>query len=314
MAEPDTHVQRDGDGADAAWEAALDWLLALQSAPGDSELRRRLDAWLAASASHRRAFAEAEAVWGVTGGLTAHRSAWPGSARRRTRRWPALAAAVLLGLLAALAGPPAWERLQHDYVAGTAERLMAELSDGTQLHLDARSVADFSAAADRRTLTLHRGAAFLDVTADAARPFRVKAGAARITVTGTRFAVRRMAGETHVAVAEGRVRVAHGPDRVLHLHRGQASAGGDTRAVSPDRVAAWRQGRLVLRDATVAEAVARIGHYHRGLIHLADDRLADRRVSGIFDLNDPQAALAAVVAPHSGEVLPLSPWLLVLRD
>lgn len=314
MAEPEAHVRRETAGSDAAWEAALDWLLALQAAPGERELRRRLDAWLAASARHRRAFAEAQAVWDATGGLAVDRSAWPKPARRRPRRWPALAAAVALGVLAALGGPPALERLRHDYVAGTAERLSAELPDGSRLQLDARSVADFAEGGEARTLTLHRGGLYVDVTADAARPFRVEAGDTRVTVTGTRFAVRRVAGETHVAVAEGDVHVAREAGRVMRLGAGQASAGGRPEAVSPERVAAWRRGQLVLRDATVGEAVARIGHYHRGLIHFGDDALARRRVSGIFDLDDPQAALAAVLAPHGGEVIPLSPWLLILRD
>lgn len=314
MAEPGVDLGRERADDNAAWEAALDWLLALRAAPADRGLRRRLDAWLAADAGHRRAFAEAQRVWDVTGALPADRGAWPAPAASRPRRWPAMAAVLVVGLVTSLLAPPAWERLQHDYVAGTAQRLEAALPDGSRLQLDAGSVADFSAGATARTLTLHHGAVYLEVATDAGRPFRVAAGNTRVTVTGTRFTVRRLGATTRVAVAEGRVRVEGPAGSGRELGAGQASIGGHAVTIHPERVAAWRRDRLVLRDVTVAEAVTRLRPYHRGYIHLGDEALATRRVSGIFNLNDPQAALAAVVAPHGGQVTALSPWLLLVGD
>jgi transmembrane sensor len=58
--------------------------------------------------------------------------------------------------------------------------------------------------------------------------------------------------------------------------------------------------------------VAQIARWHRGRVLIADPGLAAAPVSGLFDLNDPDAALEAVVKPYGGKVRHISPWLTVL--
>jgi transmembrane sensor len=58
--------------------------------------------------------------------------------------------------------------------------------------------------------------------------------------------------------------------------------------------------------------VEQIRRYSPGAILLTDDRLAQRRVTGVFDLQHPAAALRALVEPHAGEVAMLTPYLLVV--
>ena len=83
---------------------------------------------------------------------------------------------------------------------------------------------------------------------------------------------------------------------------------------SPSQAAAWRQGQLVADDLPIAEVVAQLKRYVPGLIVLRDDAgLASKRVTGVYDLRHPEAALRAVVQPHGGRVERYSAWVLVVR-
>jgi ferric-dicitrate binding protein FerR (iron transport regulator) len=52
---------------DAAWQAALDWVMAQHESPEDASLREALAAWLGESPAHRAAYEEARRVWLLTG-------------------------------------------------------------------------------------------------------------------------------------------------------------------------------------------------------------------------------------------------------
>lgn len=61
--------------------------------------------------------------------------------------------------------------------------------------------------AGQRIVALLEGEAMFEVTHDAARPFMVDAGIGTVTVTGTRFDVRRDESMVEVAVESGSVDV-----------------------------------------------------------------------------------------------------------
>lgn len=61
----DSGARRDEDNA--AWQAALDWVMVLHESPQDVPLREALAAWLAESPVHRSAYEEARRVWLLTG-------------------------------------------------------------------------------------------------------------------------------------------------------------------------------------------------------------------------------------------------------
>ena len=63
------------DTVPSVWDEALDWLLLVEAAPGDAKLRLELEHWLAKGAAQRAAFARAQEVWRLTGGIPrAHRA------------------------------------------------------------------------------------------------------------------------------------------------------------------------------------------------------------------------------------------------
>ncbi|WP_231711579.1 FecR family protein [Xanthobacter dioxanivorans] len=174
---------------------------------------------------------------------------------------------------------------------------------------------------ERRHVTLLSGEAFFEVTPDASRPFVVAAGGVDVTVLGTAFNVALSADTTAVELAHGSVRVAPGqaggqpgatltPGETVVVDRGTGAMQKETIAL--DDIAAWRNGQIFVNDATIGSVVERLRRYHRAWISLPDAALAAQRVTGLYDLRDPDRALRALVQPYGGQVHEISPYLRVV--
>lgn len=310
-----------GEAADPAREQALDWLLELRSdTPGPSR-QHDFAAWLAASEAHRRAFARAERAWRVTGALAPAPSAGSPhgvlARRRRFRRRAAVAVAAAAAIALVALAPTLRVALLADHRTGTGEIRQVALPDGSTADLDADSAiaVDF---AHGRAVDLLEGRAYFSVSADAARPFTVRADPAEVTVTGTGFDVDLGSDAATIAVAAGTVEVSVAgapsvrlaPGDRLSVDRATGTAMRDR--VPARHVAAWRGGRLVVDGITLGRLAEELARHHVGGIVVADDDLAQRRVTGVFDLADPNAALRAAVLPHGGRVTRLTPFLLLV--
>ncbi len=93
------------------------------------------------------------------------------------------------------------------------------------------------------------------------------------------------------------------------------------RLVEGDIAAHGRLGCVLVDEAQfltkaqvwqLSEVVDQLRSYHQGWILLRDDNLAAERVTGLYNLDDPQAALEALVQPHGGRVQRWSPFVLVI--
>jgi transmembrane sensor len=303
-------------------EAAADWLLTLES--GDPEARRAFKEWLAADERNREAWEQIAHAWrciGETSTPQEHHAAKPHQSRAgrsrpvRTAACSLAAAIVLTAVLVALAPVGA------DYRTGSGETLRVELVDGSVLRMAPESRVSVALNDRERSIELLSGQAYFDVARDRQRPFRVHAGGAQATVLGTRFDVRLTHDEVAVGVREGRVRFepASGQSRAEEtLRAGGRLVFSRTRRtvqrnqIPPDDVASWIDGRLFVDGATVTEAVDRLEPYHDAWIVIASDELGSRRVTGSFDLDRPDEALAALVSAHEGQVRRITPYLRVL--
>jgi transmembrane sensor len=212
-------------------------------------------------------------------------------------------------------------RIQADHVTGTAETRRVALTDGSIAELGPESAIATRFTAGQRRVSLISGTAFFEVAPDAGRPFVVDAAGIEATALGTAFDVRLSTRSVSVGVASGTVGIRHegavspdiarlGPGERAHVDRETGAATLDR--VAPDAVASWRDGRLFVADATVAEVVEELRRYHAGWIVIADDRLAAAQVNGLYDLRDPGRALRAVVQPAGGLVRRVTPLLYVL--
>jgi len=83
-----------------------------------------------------------------------------------------------------------------------------------------------------RYITLKRGEAFFEVAEDPRRPFVVEAGEKRVIALGTKFSVRRAAGDIQVVVKEGQVRIEELRRSGAATPLAQLSAGAVARAGS----------------------------------------------------------------------------------
>lgn len=221
-----------------------------------------LEAWMKADPRHARAYDQAER----TLLLLDEALATPLSARpaRSAPRWIWPGAAVAAGLVAAavLATPPT------AIVSGPGQTREVALADGSHVTLAPDSSLRPTWRFARRAYVLQHGEAFFAVAHDAAHPFTVAAGEAKVRVLGTRFDVHRAAsGRVRVDVEQGLVEVSRqtGPGASsARVGAGQGAlvdASGVRAAALTSAAGAWRRGRLAYVAAPLEDVVADLGRY-----------------------------------------------------
>lgn len=299
----------------------IDWLMRLESAPGDADLRAEFESWLSRSEKHRRAYSAVELAWGASARLPPLTPARREAARPWHRKPASVMAGVALAACLALIAVPAMQlRLSADHITGTAELRDLVLEDGSRVVLDAGSAVAVEYAEARRSVRLLSGQAFFEVTPSPQRPFVVSAGQVDVTVTGTAFDVEKSEAGVVVSVQSGSVNVArHGAGKVAALTAGErvrvANNGPVSRGtMTPGDVGAWRDRRLVAYDAVLRDVVNQVGRHMPGMIVFTDSKIADSLVSGIIDLNHPDDALRALVDLQQGRITRISPYLTVISS
>lgn len=226
---------------------------------------------------------------------------------RRAWLGGAVAAALVLALTSVLWLLPSGGAI---YETAPGETRLIALGDGSRVELAGGSRL---AVEGERAARLEAGQALFTIRHDAARPFVLDAGGARLVDAGTVFDVR-LAGETlDVAVSEGAVVVA--PDaQAIRLDAGMRAVreGGRYRvaAVDPAGVGEWRRGRISFENAGLAEIAAELSRA-TGLRFTADE--SDTRLSGSIAVDavraDPRAleALLGVRVRALGEGWVIAP-------
>lgn len=329
--------RRPDSGEDRAVVEATEWLMRLQDHSEDEALRRRFEAWRAASTANDAAWADLVHLSNVAAVMRpTYAGQWrPFVARRRAeramarpqslravwrpRRWALPALMAVAACLVLLAAPPLLLRLQADHVTSTAEQRRIDLPDGSRVTLAPASAIAVSYEAAERRVQLLSGEAFFQVQPNADRPFKVAARTVQATVLGTSFDVRLERDDVAVSVEEGAVRVsrAGSSESGERLEAGQSvrvSSDGRLSHASeaPQLVAAWRRGQLYAQDRRLGDAVDQLRRYFPGSIVVTDDALADQRITGAYNLADPEHALRGIAKAHGATVRRITPWLLIV--
>ncbi len=285
-------------------DQALAWFVRMNS--GDATARDRAGhaAWLAAAPGNRREYDKLGRMWGD---LDAVRDAGPavrarpvskGVPQRLSRRLVltgGVMASVGGGWLA-LNGVP--DFLQSDEYTGIGVLRRVTLTDGSLVELDADSAFALEFDPQGRGLHLQRGRARFTIAADP-RPFRVRAGGGVITARGTRFSVHLWDDAASVAVEEHAVTVDAGGSGAVHLAASERlsfgnGAVGAIEAFDAGIETAWLRGKLIFEDRPLRQVLADVNRYRNGAIHVTSDRLLEMRVSGIFDISNPDGILDAI--------------------
>jgi transmembrane sensor len=284
-------------------DAAIDWLVRLKSGQATVDDHAAFAAWREQTVEHELAAREAEAIWhgvGVAGGRAK-------SLERKARRAKVTRRAVLGGGTLAVAGfvlarsGVVGPRLFADYATDVGEQRTVALADGSSVFLNANSALSVKFGLEERRLSLLEGQATFTVAHDATRPFVVEAGDGQTRAVGTVFDIDIRADKAVVTVVEGVVAITtdQAPDpvvarvdqRVYYLPHGRPSA---PEAANADIETARRRGKLIFNRRPLADEVADIERYRRGRIVLVGDGLRSLEVTGVFDLNDPEAILHTI--------------------
>lgn len=319
---------------DPVTDEALDWLAYLQDEPDDPARRLAFEQWRAGDPAREEAVMRLERMRALPSLREATRqdasrlagpvrTAASMRGRHRASRWRmsamAAAAALLLGI--GLYEYPAFMiRWQADYVTATGDIRRIALPDGSSMTLNTASAVALDFAGGRRQVTLLQGEAFFEVSKDPDRPFRVTGHFSDAEVKGTAFAVRTDESEDSVLLARGAVEVSRLSDprdsRLLvpgQMVEATASALSDAVAVDPNRPLAWLDGRIVVSDQPLGEALGELRRYFDGVIVIANRGAATTSVNGSFRLSDPEAAIRTLAASAGAATTRLPGGLLIIR-
>jgi transmembrane sensor len=298
---------------DAITDAAAHWCMRLHAHDCTTVERQAFEQWHDADPLHAFEYAAMLEIWDVADHLPRPEPAaavLPFKPRHRVRTYAVAAAICLAALpLAAFTGWEAgWLPSSYERFEATSGLRQVTLSDGSQVELNVGTELVYSNYKDRRRVTLKKGEAFFKVSHDSTHPFIVHAGDGQVRVTGTQFNVWKYEDQVRVTLIEGSVQIAsdqvHGSVPLTPGMRASYQHGDTTPQVkgfSPDDTAlAWRQGKLVLDNLALADALPLINRYLSKPVMLADANTGAIRIGGIYNINEVSSLI-----PSLPRVLPV---------
>lgn len=301
----------------------MTWLVRLKAGDLGLDERAELERWRGLSEGHRRAFDETCALWDDPALLAALRKAEREAAYLPQRDYPKLGRRLLVPtlatalVLAVLLWLDPWTRLQADHRTAVGERRSLSLEDGSHLSLNTETAIALDLSANERRLRLLKGELYCEVRPDPARPFVIEAAASDTRVTGTAFTVLTEGGSDTITVLRGEVNVTSAPGQTHTLHpdetiRADPDALGIVQRTRGAAATDWVNGSLVFQQTPLALAIARIQRYRHGTVWFREDRLREIKISGRFDLRDPEALLDTLAATLPIRLTRLTDWVVVI--
>lgn len=302
-------------------DAAAHWFARNQSGDMTPAEHEAFETWKKSSCHHEEEYEALEHIWDAAtripatrlSALAAQDSTAASGQDRKRGRWHSTRVAFA-GVLLSLGGFAAyqWYSVQPVFdmhiATSHGERRKVSLPDGSVMHANVRTRAQISFYRDRRTVTLDTGEASFHVAPRSGQPFTVDAGHGQVRVAGTEFDVRREEKEVSVAVVSGIVEVAGsgGFDTpgalIARLTAGMGTSIdaqgtiGMPHAMNTAEVTAWREGKLVFDNRSLAEVVKEVSRYRPQPVRIAADSsdIAQLRLSSIFGIDDTDALLDAL--------------------
>ncbi|MET0263259.1 MAG: FecR domain-containing protein [Rariglobus sp.] len=215
------------------------------------------------------------------------------------------------------------------YETRLGEHKIVQLSDGSQVELDGGTRFATRYSKRERNVEGFDGRAVFTVQGDAARPFVIETGRARVRVIGTQFQVDRHLGSVDVTVLKGVVEVASSrsssdagspPAPAVTLRAGErarVSDRGDISGISSYTTtdfAAWRSGRIDFRERPLHEVVSEAARYFDGTVVIREEALRTLSISGSFKTGEPVDFLTTLELIAPVEVVRVSARLIEIRS
>ncbi len=260
--------------------------------------------WLEEDIANRVAYWRLKAAWGRADRLAALRrgkavAAEPsGFPSRAVKIAAGVAILAISGVLASLWLRSAQAPKDAVYATALGERKTIALTDGSEIDLNTDTAIRFHSEASGKVVTLLRGEVYFQIKHDPRRLFIIRAAGHRITDIGTKFRVRRDDARLEVALLEGEVRFDSADGRVkpVSMKAGDvviATAHSAALMQQPKREIAdalgWRNGMIVFRHTTLADAAEEFNRYNAKKVVIADPEAARLTINGSFQTGDVAA-------------------------
>jgi transmembrane sensor len=285
-------------------EKASEWLARRMLGPWSETEEAALSAWRAQSLAHEIAYLRMEAGWSRTERLSVLRD--PGkpatrfSSKHRTIAFRIAAACIVATALAGVASfytPPSNEQIYSTAVGG---HKIITLTDGSRIELNTDTAIRTSFKSSRRAVALLKGEAYFQVEHDAQRPFVVTVDKHEVIDLGTKFLIRKDAGEVKVSLIEGRAELKSANSAIQQhsvvLTPGDvavASAQSLSVVRKPEKVLhdelGWQRGVIVFNHTSLGEAAAEFNRYNATKIVIADETARKRVIGATLAAHDVDA-------------------------
>lgn len=265
----------------------------------DEEMRVR--EWMDASEENRRAYFRERKMYDMTLLLTdeAEIKSAPQPTKKNVRffiKFTEIAAVAVITLVVTLFYK---NREEQNYwltaqkiSAPAGQRVQLELSDGTQVWLNARTKIEYPAAfvgKDRRVKL--DGEAYFQVAKNASKPFIVQTSKGDVEVLGTKFNVESYSDDNTftTALMEGAVKVTAGgyqcnlkPNQMAYLKDGKIRV-APIEDYNPYR---WREGIISFKNETFPDIIHKFEKYYGVEFRIENKAVISYRCSGKFRHSD----------------------------
>jgi len=288
-------------------EAAA-WIAQLHDERRDPNLEARVHAWLGENEDHRRAFNRMTQVWERSSQIQMRAQGGIVTARERmgSRFTPGIVSLAATLVLAAII--IVHYRRTDAVVTEVGQQQVRLLPDGTRLLLNTDTRIEVNYDEHARRVRLIRGEAWFDVSKRPNWPFLVTVAGREIRALGTSFIVRYDdTRDLSVTLVEGKISVAPiaGNDRPSS-QESQTLVPGQRLIISKshasvdrpelNRITAWERGRVEFEETPLGDAANEMNRYSKSHVTVADSKVAQLRIGGVFRAGDSDEFVSVVTA------------------
>jgi transmembrane sensor len=299
---------------------AAGWVTELHGPGRNAALEAKVRLWIAEDPRHAAAFELATDAWQDSGHFHSHRPALDSLIRSRARPRATVPALAGMGILCAAIVAAVYFLRDDTLKTGPAEQRTVQLSDGTEIALNANTRVIVRYDKQVRKVILINGEALFTVIKHQPRPFIVVIGGRKVVAVGTSFLVRRddpSGSAFAVTLVEGSVAIepiswpnvlpATSVTGLKLLNPGERLRFKDDSekedSPSIDQVTAWQKGQLIFDDTSLGEAAAEFNRYGTQKLTIDDPRLGKLRVGGVFRIGDPSSFAHAMATAYHLRVI-----------
>lgn len=292
-------------------EAAIRWLVHLDSPRLSTQQEKAFFAWLNSSPKNQAAYLKIERLsqrGKVLGQRVKHSPEQVSKRAYGVLQWQGWAVACFLlisiGYFLTSLTPTSPER--YEFQTAIGEQQTHTLSDGSTIWLNTNSHLQFTQEADKRTAYLQRGEAFFDIQTDAKHPFEVVTDAGRIRVIGTQFSVQKTSNDSIITVMEGKVALASGlsltdeftADSTLIANQRHTLKSANE-GTAPERLdasiaLAWREKQLIYRGESFGVVINDLNRYFKENIFIDDESLKEKSVIAVLRIDSLDSAISTL--------------------